>query len=119
MSKGNLQKNNYALFGLAAIVPGLQHAIDMLQQLLNEIKEELAHAQAHAPPAKQPRRAKLSSAAAGRKSWEAATPAQRQARIAAMQAGRKRKKPRGWSADPEERKREMQRRRAKRVRAAA
>ena len=79
--------SKYEQMGLAALLPGMQHMIDCMQAELDRMRSELASMQNGAEPAKRkytPRAPALAKTASG------------------------------WPTDPEERKREMARRVAKR-----
>jgi len=82
--KPDISRDRYAEFGRSALIPGVQHAIAILEEHLAQLRGELAGLQNGA----QPPTVKLAK------------------RVAAGRSG--------WSDDPAERRAEMQRRIAKR-----
>jgi len=87
-----------AASGYAAMIPGVQLAIDHLQSMVNDLRRQLLSMQQPASQAPAKRGRPPKAAATGSRP---ADPAARRARS-------------GWSSDPAARKREMKRRQAKR-----
>jgi hypothetical protein len=89
----------HAQMGMAALIPGIQHVLDTIQRELDSLRTRLAAAQgglALALPESAPRRGR---------------PPKKKAKAAAIAT-----RSSGWPSDPEERKREMARRRRKALR---
>jgi len=88
MLKTNEQTQRYALLGMAAMLPGMEMAVEVLQQQIAEMRQALAEVQRTVE-----------------KPWRAERP-DRELRTVEVPTSKRG----GWPADPKERKAEMARR---------
>lgn len=96
--------NQYAAMGMAALLPGLQYAVEMMQKNLDEFREQLAALQSGAKPTKAKRvvseEGRAAIAEGQRRRWEQKQKGERGSKVKAY-----------WARmTPEERAAEMRRR---------
>lgn len=141
-------ETNYEQMGIAAMIPGMQHMIDLMQSELDDMRMRLGISQTAPKKRGRPRKELTDSEAhtldamlrqreqplSKFDSWSTLTPEEREKRSQKLSDAQRRIRglpPKvrtnangqallatGWPADPEERRKEMQRRRSKWTKAA-